>query len=83
MKKLSNLVERSFEMIIASYYLARCGEHTSNGPARPPAALGVVTWKEAYNVFYNAMGDGREPLQLHIPIEREHRFRLNVNTDSD
>ena len=51
-------------MIIASYYLARCGEHTSNGPAGPPVALGVVTWKEAYNVFYNAMGDGRTPSQF-------------------
>ena len=61
---MKNLVERSFEMIIASYYLARCGERTSNGPAGPPAALGVATWKEAYDVFYNAMGDGRKDEQF-------------------
>lgn len=64
MKKSSNLVKRSLPMIIASYYLARCGEHTSNGPAGPPAALGVATWNAAYDVFYDAMGDGRAPLQF-------------------
>lgn len=61
MKKSSNLVDRSFEMIIASYYLSRCGDDTSSGP---PAALGVVTWKAAYNAFYDVMGDGRKPLQF-------------------
>ena len=64
MKKSSNLVKRSLPMIIASYYLARCGEHTSNGPAGPPAALGVATWNAAYDVFYDAMGDGRTLLQF-------------------
>ena len=51
-------------MIIAGYYLARCGERKSNGPARPPAALGVATWKAAYNFFYDAMGDGRTHSQF-------------------
>ena len=64
MKKTSNLVERSFPMIIASYYLARCGEHTSNRSAGPPAALDVETWKAAYDIFYDAMGDGRTPSQF-------------------
>ena len=51
-------------MITASYYLARCGEYTSNGPAGPPVALGVATWKAAYDVFYDALGDGRTPSQF-------------------
>ena len=64
MKRSSILVERSFPMMIASYYLARCGENASNQPARPPAALGVVTWKAAYDAFYVAVGDGRSPSQF-------------------
>ena len=63
-RKSMNLVERSPLMMITSYYLARCGERRSNGPAGPPVALGVVTWKEAYDVFYDAMGDGRTPSQF-------------------
>lgn len=51
-------------MMIASYYLARCGENASNRPAKPPAALGVATWKAAYDSFYVAMGDGRTPSQF-------------------
>ena len=57
-------------MIIASYYLARCGERTSNRPAGPPAALGVATWKD---VFYNVMGDGR----------KDSQFRNSMNNARD
>ncbi len=64
MKKSSNPVERSLEMITASYYLARCGEHRSNGPAGPPVALRATTWNAAYDVFYDALGDGRTPSQF-------------------
>lgn len=46
-------------MMIASYWLARCGVRDSERPATPPAALGVETWKAAYDSFYDAMGDGR------------------------
>lgn len=49
-------------MLVAGYYLARCGERASNGrPAHPPLALRVSTWQAAYDFFYDAMGDGRPP----------------------
>ena len=63
-RKSMNLVERSPLMMITSYYLARCGEHRSNRPAGPPVALGVATWEAAYDVFYDAMGDGRTSSQF-------------------
>ncbi len=56
--------DRSFEMLVASYYLARCGELVPGGPSGPPSRLGVASWKEAYGVFYEAMGDGRTPAQF-------------------
>ncbi len=53
-------VKRSHSMLVAGYYLARCGERSSDGrPAHPPAALRVSTWQAAYDFFYDAMGDGR------------------------
>lgn len=64
MKKSSKRVERSREMIVAGYYLARCGKSISNGSDRPPATLDVQTWREAYDMFYGTMGDGRTRTQF-------------------
>ena len=52
---------RSPHMKLAGYYLARCGARQQNKPANPPTALEVNSWKEAYDIFYDAMGDGRSP----------------------
>lgn len=57
-------VERSFPMKLAGYYLARCGIKRPNKPASPPAALEVNSWNEAYDIFYESMGDGRPILQF-------------------
>jgi len=51
-------------MMIASYWLARCGVCHDGKAASPPAALGVSTWKTAYDSFFDAMGDGRSPTQF-------------------
>lgn len=64
MNRSSNRVERSREMIVAGYYLARCGKRTSDGRIGPPDALDVVTWSKAYDIFYDAMGDGRTRTQF-------------------
>ena len=69
MKKPSKRVERSREMIVAGYYLARCGKSISNGSDRPPAKLGVATWREAFGVFYDTMGDGRKYSQFCKSLE--------------
>ena len=56
-------------MLIVSYYLARCGKPVSDKKWGPPAALGAKTWKEAYNFFYEAVGDDRTPLQFRNSIK--------------
>jgi 5-methylcytosine-specific restriction enzyme A len=64
MKRPEKTVERSFSMLIASYYLARCGAPVPGGTALPPSALNAETWKAAFDFFYDAMGDGRTPSQF-------------------
>lgn len=64
MKRPEQLIERSYSMMIASYWLARCGVRHEGKAASPPAALGVSTWKAAYDSFFDAMGDGRSQTQF-------------------
>lgn len=64
MRTPETLVERSYPMMNASYYLSRCGHREHDEASKPPSALGARTWKEAYDVFYDAMGDGRTPQQF-------------------
>lgn len=59
MREPKKLVERSADMLIAGYYLSRCGRRDNGRPAGPPEALGVESWTAAYDFFYDAMGDGR------------------------
>lgn len=51
---------RSHAMLLAAYYLARCGEFDGSAPAKPPASLNVSSWKDAYNLFFDTMSDGRD-----------------------
>ena len=51
-------------MMIASYWLSRCGVREGESAASPPATLDVTTWKAAYDSFFDAMGDGRTPSQF-------------------
>ena len=51
-------------MLIAAYYLSRCGQQIAGKGSAPPRILGVQTWKDAYEFFFDAMGDGRTPAQF-------------------
>jgi len=64
MKRSEQLIERSYSMMIASYWLARCGAPNKGQAASPPVALNVSSWKAAYDSFFDAMGDGRSPTQF-------------------
>lgn len=59
MKRPEQTVQRSYAMMVASYWLSRCGDVTRPGPARPPSILGVRSWKQAYDLFFELMADGR------------------------
>lgn len=64
-KPIDDLVKRSADMLVAGYYLSRCGSKSTTGQADgPPSALEVSTWNAAYDFFYDAMGDGRSPSQF-------------------
>ncbi len=47
------MIKRSKEFLEVAYFLSRFGTE------RPPKILGVVSWNEAYNLFYEALGGGR------------------------
>lgn len=69
MKHPESLIERSYSMLIASYYLARCGHRENNDASKPPSALGARSWKDAYDLFFDAMGDGRTPQQFRNSVK--------------
>ncbi|HCD1616949.1 TPA: HNH endonuclease [Serratia marcescens] len=63
MKK--TLIKRSLSMIVAAYYLSRCGVKMSNGNTAPPKLVSSNSkWKEAYDFFYKVMGNGRSNEQF-------------------
>jgi HNH endonuclease len=53
-------IKRSPEMCLAAFFLARYGESKPgrNTPL-PPVELGAVGWRQAYDMFWPALGDGR------------------------
>lgn len=61
-------IRRSFSMLIVAYYLSRCGQRVTEKRSAPPAKLGVKTWLEAYDLFFDALGDGRTRNQYHNSI---------------
>ena len=56
-------------MLIVAYYLSRCGQRVAGKKSAPPSTLGVKTWKDAYELFFDALGDGRTPAQFHNSIK--------------
>jgi len=54
-------VKRSTDMQVVAYALSRCGASPAPGkPSLPPSWLGVESWKQAYALFFDQLGDGRE-----------------------
>jgi predicted HNH restriction endonuclease len=58
MRRPAVMVKRSYGMLVASYYLSRCGDPGSN-ETMPPKKLNVNSWKAAYDLFFEEMGAGR------------------------
>ncbi len=69
MKKSGRPIDRSFKMLIVAYYLSRCGQQVKGRRSKPPYALGVKTWREAYELFFDAMSDGRTLAQFHNSLK--------------
>lgn len=67
------MTPRSQDMFVAAYALARLGEQVEGKRDAPPAFLGVSTWRQAYDLFYPHMHDGR-------PVET---FRSSIKNARD
>lgn len=52
-------------MMVTSYYLSRCGQSVRGKPSSPPKALAATSWKDAYSIFHDSLGGGRDPEQFH------------------
>ena len=63
------LIERSPNMLLAAYYLARCGDRARNLPSMPPRKLGAKTWKSAYGRFFDKTADGRSQRRFENSIK--------------
>jgi predicted HNH restriction endonuclease len=63
-EKKRSLIDRSPEMLVAAYYLSRCGSPDLPRSTLPPAALGNQAWNAAYDTFFEVMGDGRSRAQF-------------------
>lgn len=51
---------RSENLWLAAYFLSRCGNKKSpHAMPDPPALLKVSTWNEAYDAFFETLGEGR------------------------
>jgi 5-methylcytosine-specific restriction enzyme A len=50
------MTDRTDETYFAGYALSRLSPENGG----PPECLGVATWKDAYKLFFNSMGAGRE-----------------------
>ncbi len=75
-------IERSGDMQFVAYALARCGELTEPGkPSLPPSWLGVDSWKAAYALFFDALGDGREPVSFANSLKNA-RDAFDAHVDS-
>lgn len=77
--------ERSVDMILAAYFMAKFGESGDDGRERPPAEMGADTWAEAYRRLYARIGDGRsfKTFQGSINQDRRHYLECLAGTKSD
>ena len=59
MRMKSNPIPRSDDLIVVGYFLSRMTVRDSRGLPKPPAILRCETWKAAYDLFFNTLGNGR------------------------
>ncbi len=78
MAKARSAISRSPEMWLVAYYLARFGR-----PGQlPPASLQTDSWAEAYDLFFPALGDGREAAAFRNSLKNARdAFDAHVGTE--
>lgn len=56
--------KRSDDIILVGYFLSRCTDFTDGKLPRPPTALGVDRWNDAYDLFFDMLSDDRSLQQF-------------------
>lgn len=56
--------KRSDDMILVGYFLSCCTDFSDGKVPRPPTSLGVDSWNGAYDLFFDALSDGRSQQQF-------------------
>jgi hypothetical protein len=54
------MTKRSKAFWLVAYFLSKYGNTSEKRNAGPPVELGASKWKDAYRMFYDAIGEGRE-----------------------
>lgn len=63
-RKTEKTKKRSDDLILVGYFLSRCTDFSDGKVPRPPASLGVDSWNGAYDLFFDALSDGRSQQQF-------------------
>ena len=67
------------DLSFAAYFLSRYGVSDIQGKVYPPDILGVATWNGAYDLFYNALGQGRDPIRFRHSLKNARdRFDAHI-----
>ena len=51
----------TYEFCKVAFFLSRYGVSDIDGHVHPPEILGATTWRGAYALFYNTLGQQRDP----------------------
>lgn len=63
-REIGETRKRSDGMILVGYFLSRCTDFSDGRVPRPPASLGVDSWNGAYDLFFDALSEGRSQQQF-------------------
>ena len=56
--------KRSDKIILVGYFLSRCTDFSIDKMPRPPVALNIDSWNEAYDMFFDTLSGGRTQQQF-------------------
>lgn len=63
-RDISETRKRPDNLILVGYFLSRCTDFSDGKVPRPPTSLGVDSWNGAYDLFFDALSDGRSQQQF-------------------
>jgi hypothetical protein len=69
----------NYEFGLVAYFLSRYGISDIDGRVNPPEILGTSTWIGSYALFYDALGQGRDPEKFYHSLKNARdRFDAHI-----